>query len=241
MSNVFNILVVTGATFEADIAAGDGVTTICSGADPARLRKILAETDPRTFHAVISFGLAGGLHPTLRPGHLLIADEIVFSAKTWQAHPDLSDALHAKLNANEKISRGRFAGADATIMTPHAKTALHVATNAAAVDMETHIVAEFAESAKLPWGALRAVCDPASRALPPLAMAGLKPDGGIDFAATLKSLARDPLQIPALIRTGIDTAIAVAALRRARGRLGAGFGLRGLLLGSLGLGGADLR
>ena len=102
--------------------------------------------------------------------------------------------------------------------------------------METHIAAEFAEKAKLPWGALRAVCDPASRALPPLATAGLKPDGGIDFAATLKSVARDPSQIPALIRTGIDTAIAVAALRRARGRLGSDFGF-----GFPGLGGADFR
>jgi hypothetical protein len=90
--------------------------------------------------------------------------------------------------------------------------------------METHIAAEFAERAGLPWGALRAVCDPASRALPPLATAGLKPDGGIDFAATLKSVARNPLQIPALIRTGLDTAIAVSALRRGRRLLGAGFG-----------------
>lgn len=234
MSNVSNILVVTGATFEADIAAGDGVVAICSGANPARLRTLLNDIDPKKFRAVISFGLAGGLDPALRPGDVLIADEIVAGAKTWRANHDLASALQAALN--EKALRCRFAGADATVMTPHAKTALRVATNAAAVDMETHIAAEFAESAKLPWGALRAVCDPASRALPPLATAGLKPDGGIDFAATLKSLARDPLQIPALIRTGIDTGIAVAALRRARGRLGAGFGFR-----FPGLGGADFR
>ena len=48
VSNASDILVVTGATFEADIAAGDGVTTICSGADPVRLRKLLDEIDPRS-------------------------------------------------------------------------------------------------------------------------------------------------------------------------------------------------
>jgi adenosylhomocysteine nucleosidase len=236
VSSAPDILVVTGATFEADIAAGDGVTTMCSGADPARLRKLLAEIDPRNFRAVISFGLAGGLDPALSPGDLLIADEIVAGTKSWRANPDFSATLQSKLSANEKILRGRFAGADAVVMTPQSKTTLRNATNASVVDTETHIVAEFAERAKLPWGALRAVCDPASRALPPLATQGLKPDGGIDFAATLKSLARDPLQIPALIRTGIDTAIAVSALRRARSLLGGGFGL-----GGLGLGGTDFR
>lgn len=235
MTTTSNILVVTGATFEADIAAGDGVTTICSGADPARLRTLLSEIDARNFRAVISFGLAGGLDPALRPGDVLIADDIVAGAKTWRANHDLASAHHSALSPHQKVLRCRFAGADATVMNAGAKTALRVATNASAVDMETHIAAEFAERAKLPWGALRAVCDPASRALPQLATAGLKPDGGIDFAATLKSLARDPLQIPALIRTGIDTAIAVAALRRARGLLG------DFSLGSLGLGGADLR
>jgi len=236
VSTAPDILVVTGATFEADIAAGDGVTTICSGADPARLRKSLAEIDPGKFRAVISFGLAGGLDPALRPGDLLIADEIVSGTKTWQANSILASAFRSALRANKKISRCRFAGADAAVMDPQSKAALRSETNASAVDMETHVVAAFAEGAELPWGALRAICDPASRALPPLATAGLKPDGGIDFAATFKSLARDPLQIPALIRTGIDTAIAVSALRRARGLLGGGFGLAGLRLG-----GADLR
>jgi adenosylhomocysteine nucleosidase len=235
VTTVSDILIVTGATFEADIAAGDGVTTICSGADPSRLRKSLAEIDPRKFRAVISFGLAGGLDPALRPGDLLIADEIVFGTKTWQANSILASAFQSALRANEKILRCRVAGADAAAMDPASKAALRAATGASAVDMETHIAAEFAERANLPWGALRAICDPASRALPPLATTGLKPDGGIDFAATLKSLARDPLQIPALVRTGIDTAIAVAALRRARGLLGGSFGLGD------GLGGADLR
>ena len=97
MSNASDILVVTGATFEADIAAGDGVVTICSGADPSRLRAALDDIDPRKFRAVISFGLAGGLDPALRPGDVLIADEIVAGTKTWQANPDLARALQSAL------------------------------------------------------------------------------------------------------------------------------------------------
>jgi adenosylhomocysteine nucleosidase len=223
-----DILVITGATFEADIAAGDGVITICSGADPSRLRALLGELDPDRFRAVISFGLAGGLHPTLRPGDLIIADQIIAGSKTWRTTPALTNALHS---ASSMPRRVNVAGAEATIMDAASKAALRAATGASAVDMESHVAAEFAASRNLPWGVLRAICDPAHRALPAIATAGLKADGQIDLAATLRSVARDPRQIPALIRTGIDTAIAVAALRRARRLLGLGFGLGGADLG----------
>jgi hypothetical protein len=105
------------------------------------------------------------------------------------------------------------------------KTVLRATTGAAAADMESHIVAGFAHDNKRPWASLRVICDPAQRGLPPLAQQALKPDGGVDYVAVLKSLATDPAQIPALIATGRDTMIAVSALRRARRLLGAGFGL----------------
>lgn len=228
MTTTSDILIVTGATFEADIAAGDGVTAICSGAHPLRLRSMLADIDPRRFRAVISFGLAGGLHPSLRPGDLIIADQIIAGSKTWQTTPALMNALQSSTSTPRRAS---VAGADAPIMDAASKAALHAATGAFAVDMESHVAAHFATHNHLPWGVLRAICDPAHRALPAIATAGLKPDGQIDLAATLKSVARNPLQIPALIRTGIDTAIAVRALRRARGLLGLAFGLGSADLG----------
>lgn len=234
-SDIRPVLIVTGAAFEARIADGEGVFTVCAGGDPFRLKTLLDELDPDGFRAVISFGLAGGLDPILRPGDLVIADQIISGERAQQASPALIGALQSALSVGgAKPSRSSLAGVDATVMDPASKAALRAATGASAVDMESHVVAAFAAGANLPWGSLRAICDPASRALPPLATTGLKPDGGIDFAATLKSVARDPSQIPALIRTGLDTTIAIAALRRARRLLGAGFGL------GLGLGRADL-
>jgi len=216
---------VTGAAFEARIAAGAGVFVVCAGGDPFRLQMLLDELDAGRFRAVISFGLAGGLDPALSPGDLVIADQIISRTKTWQANPVLATVLQSALSASgTKPLRSSLAGVDATVMDPASKAALRAATGAAAVDMESHVVATYATSRNLPWASLRAICDPAMRALPPLATAGLKPDGRIDFAATLKSLARDPSQIPALIRTGLDTAIAVAALRRARRFLDFGLG-----------------
>jgi adenosylhomocysteine nucleosidase len=223
-----SVLVATGAAFEARIAAGAGVVVVCAGGDPSRLRRLLDDLDPANFRAVISFGLAGGLDPALRPGKLLIADQIMFGKGTWQAPRALADAMQSALIAGGvRPLRLSVAGADATVMDRDSKAALRSATGASAVDMESHVVAGYAAGRSLPWVSLRAICDPARRTLPPLATTGLKPDGQIDFAAVLKSVVRDPLQIPALITTALDTARAVNALRRARRVLDFGFGLGG--------------
>jgi hopanoid-associated phosphorylase len=220
------VLVITGAAFEARIAAGDDVSAVCSGGYPARLRTLLETVDSRRFRAVISFGLAGGLDPALRPGDLIVASHVISNDETRHATLTLGGALATTLHAHG-VSLQSLAGVDAPVMTPEDKAALRTATGAAAVDMETHVAARFAADHRLPWGALRVVCDPAQRGLPPLAMEALKPDGGISIPAVLKSLVSDPSQISALIATGRDTAAATRSLRRARRLLGPGFGLIG--------------
>ncbi len=77
---------------------------------------------------------------------------------------------------------------------------------------------------------LRTISDSADHALPPAALVGMKPDGGVALGAILASLARNPAQLPALIRTGREAGAAFSALRRALGALEA-----------LGIGGLDLR
>lgn len=218
------VLVVTGATFEARIAAGEDVSVVCSGGNSARLRSLLDAVDPARFRAVISFGLAGGLDPDLRPGDLIVASQVTANAKTWHAALTLTGALASALHANRMALQG-LAGVGTPVLEPAGKAALRAATGASAVDMETHIAARFANDSNLPWASLRVVCDPAQRRLPPLALQALKPDGRIDFTAVLKSLVSEPSQLPALISIGHDTLTAVIALRRARRLLGPGFGL----------------
>ena len=59
------VLIVTGLVQEARIAAGPGMTVICSSSNPRQLRALLAGFDPSTVRGVISFGVAGGLEPDL--------------------------------------------------------------------------------------------------------------------------------------------------------------------------------
>src|SRR6266487_407443 len=73
-----------------------------------------------------------------------------------------------------------------------------------AVDTESHVAARIAAVHRIPFAACRAVIDPAHSVLPPAAVFGLRHDGTPDVIAVLRSLARQPSQLPALARTALD-------------------------------------
>src|SRR5262249_3904420 len=95
---------------------------------------------------------------------------------------------------------------------------------AVAVDTESHVAARIAAAHRIPFAACRAVIDPAHSVLPPAAMYGLRHDGTADVLAVLRSVVRQPSQLPALTRTALDARVAAGALRRGRRLLGAGLG-----------------
>ena len=225
------VLIVTGLIQEARIASGPGMTVICSSSDPQQLRALLTVFDPATIKGVISFGVAGGLDPTLKSGDVVVATEVLAGDARWLAGLSLNDDLIASMGlGRRRVVRGRLAGAEQVVAARHLKEALHLETGAAAVDMESHIAAEYAANAGLPFAALRVVSDPAHRALPPLAMAAIKPNGDIDLRKVLRSVARNPRTLRDLVTTGIDFNRALKSLR----------GCRSFLLGSEGLVAADL-
>jgi hopanoid-associated phosphorylase len=208
---------------EARIASGPGMTVICSSSDPQQLRALLTVFDPATIRGVISFGVAGGLDPSLKSGDIVVATEVRAGEARWLADLALKEDLIAGFGlGRRRIVRGRLAGAEQVVADRHLKEALHLETGAAAVDMESHIAADYAARTGLPFAALRVVSDPAHRALPQLAMAAIKPNGDIDLRKVLRSVARNPRTLRDLVATGIDFNRALRSLR----------GCRGFLLGS---------
>ena len=210
------VLIVTGLVQEAKIAAGPGMTVICSSSDPAQLRALLAGFDPSTIRGVISFGVAGGLDPQLKSGAVVVATEVMAGENCWKASEALSEELIAGAGIGQKVFRGGLAGVEKVVTGQVGKAALRSGTGAAAVDMESHIAASFAAAAGLPFAALRVVSDPADRALPELATSAIKPNGDIDLAKVLRGIARNPLVIRALVSTGRDFNRALRSLRDCR-------------------------
>jgi hopanoid-associated phosphorylase len=213
------IVAVTGLAKEARIAAGPGVRTIAGGGNAGALADALQRELAHGARAVISFGIAGGLAEDLASGTWLVARAIVSAAERWPCDTPWTALLRARLPGAFTVD---LAGVDAPVMDPAAKCALRGATGAAAVDTESHIAAAVAASYGLRFAAFRVVADSARRGLPPAAAVALEPDGNIDRAAVLGSLARAPGQLPSLLRTAVDARKAFRALLRGRRLLGPG-------------------
>ena len=215
------ILVVTGLLGEARIAAGAGVRTVSGGGrTPLLVERIEAALADGSVRAVLSFGVAGALLAGLPVGEVLVAAVVRDGRARLYADP----AWTARLAALTGARPADLAGVDEAAATHDAKAALRLRTGAVAVDMESHAAARAAAARGLPFAALRVVSDLASDSLPPAAVAGMRADGGTDVPAVLRGLARDPRQLPALVRTARDAAAALRALRHARKAAGAGFG-----------------
>lgn len=197
--------VVVGLTAEARIArrlftrveVGGGTV---AGAEAAAQRLI-----GQGARALVSFGLAGGLDPMLRPGAVIVPEAVVTHGRHLATDPDLNGLLGG-------VTAHTLLGADGVAAMAAAKRHLFVATDCAAVDVESGAVAETADAAGLPFAVLRAICDPAERDLPPAALCALSDGGAIGLLRVMGSVIAQPGQIPALIALGQDAAAARRAL-----------------------------
>jgi hopanoid-associated phosphorylase len=170
---------------------------------------------------VISFGVAGGLDPSLKSGDIVVATEVLAGDTRFLAGLALNEEMIASAALRRRrVVRGGLAGVEQVIAATACKAALHSETGAAAVDMESHIAAAYAAKAGLPFAALRVISDPAGRALPALAKSAIKPNGDIDLRKVLRGLVRNPATLRALVSTGIDFNRALRSLRGCRGFLG---------------------
>ena len=220
------ILIVTGLVQEARIAAGPGMAVICSSSDPNQLRALLTTLDPTSIRGVISFGVAGGLDPSLKTGDVVVATEVMAGDTRWLAGLSLTEDQIASIAlGRRRVVRGLLAGVEEVVAASSCKAALHSETGAAAVDMESHIAAAYAAEAGIPFAALRVISDPAHRALPVVARKAIKPNGDLDLLRIMGSVVRNPRTLRALVSTGIDFNRALRSLRGCRGFLPGGEGL----------------
>ena len=133
---------------------------------------------------------------------------------------DCDPVWGASLARQLKARTGPMFASDEMLADADAKRAAHAQTSALAVDMESHVAAAVATRHGLPFAVARVVSDAADRSLPKAAQAGMAADGSMDIAAVLIALARDPRQLPALIRVGGEAEAAFRALGRGRDLLG---------------------
>jgi adenosylhomocysteine nucleosidase len=208
---------VTGLAAEARIARRIGWHAAAGGGDTESTRRALAQLIGEGARALISFGICGGLDPAFGPGALILPPAV---ASEDGRHHRVDAALRGGLasalaRAGIAAAGGDILGAGRAADTPSRKAALHRESGAIAIDLESHLVADAAARADIPFAVLRAIADPAERALPPAALIGLNAAGRPALGRVLLSLASQPGQLPALLQVARDTRRALAALRRA--------------------------
>lgn len=115
-----------------------------------------------------NWGVAGALDATLAAGDVLIADRIRYTRDDpgFATDADASERLAATLSAALRVRRGTLWSTAQPVATASEKQALAEHSGAIAVDMEAAPVAAVALRAKLPFVAVKAICDPAGRELP---------------------------------------------------------------------------
>jgi adenosylhomocysteine nucleosidase len=203
------ILVACGLRREARMIRGSGFVPVggggMAGALEAELESLVARFAPVA--AILSSGLAGALDPSLKPGDVVVG-HLVAAEDGESSYLERIRILlpHARV--------GPVVGSDTIVATVEEKRALHARTGAIAIDMESHVAARVAARHGTPFAALRTISDGADQELPAAAFVGLRPDGRMAIGAVLASLARDPAQLSALIRTAIGAERAFRALLR---------------------------
>jgi hopanoid-associated phosphorylase len=212
--NASSILVVVGMRSEAALLPR-GLRVVVSGGDPARLRSLL-QAQPEGISGVLSFGIAGGLDPSLVTGDLVVATRVRGPGGAYASDPAWSARLAQRCGAR----LGMVAGAASVVGEPANKRLLRAATGALVVDLETEAAAAFATARRLPFAALRSVADTAEEVLPRAAAVGLTPDGRPAAARVALALLRQPRELPALLVVARRSRAALASLGSAVERAG---------------------
>ena len=215
------MIAVVGMAFEARIAARLGVPVVCGG-DGRHLERSLARAMAAGCKGLISFGVAGGLAPGLKPGTCIIGSSVIDDGEERPTDARWSQRLRRII---PDTVYGPLLGVHRPIAFADDKCALHEKTGALGVDMESHKVARAAARHGVPLAVIRVVVDPVERTIPRSALAGSRADGTIDPIAVMRSLARYPRDLIGLIRLSLDTRAARATLLRGRDLLIPGLGL----------------
>lgn len=209
--------IVTGFRAEARCLPGSFGTVVCSGASALRAERLAEGLARGGARLLISFGVAGALEPALASGDLVIPEAVLTPLGDQLAcDPGLRTGLvEALAKSGLGPSPARLlVGSGTIVATPEARRSLFARTGAAAVDMESHAVADAAATATLPFLVVRAVADTAWDQIPDLATRSLRPDGRTDVSAVVRGLLAQPGQLPDLLRLAGRTRRALTTLRR---------------------------
>jgi hopanoid-associated phosphorylase len=164
--------------------------------------------------ALASFGLAGGLDPTLIPGAVFIPTHIVLrDSQTLATTLAWRERMTGALATLRPVGSGALLTSARPLLSIADKLAARRETGAAAVDMESFAIAEVAQAHGLPFVCARVIVDTAGDALPDILVHAADHGGRVRVMRLLAQLVRAPGDLGALLHLARCYRIAHRSLR----------------------------
>lgn len=212
-----NLVIVTGMPMEADTLPRSNSTIVLTG-DPGLAE--LNTLDPRKVDAVISWGICGGLSPSVNIGDVFVSTRIIVDAASGYA-PVSVDTEWADVIWFDTIApaTGATYSSSKLIATdPAARAALCKATGADTVDQLSYAVAAWATQNKRCYVNIGAVSDSWNQAIttdPKLVNANGSPSAW----EALNDLIKQSSNLPLMVKEAWTTQAALHALSVAAWKL----------------------
>lgn len=209
--------------FNEPVRLGDGASIWLCGMGGQAAARAAEGLHAAGADGLMSFGLAGALDSTLRPGSLVLPG-CIHGDRPFPVDLLWRDRLRSLLPSHINVSSGILATSRHVLTSSTAKLTLAQTTGACAVDMESGAIAEVAECAGLPFLAVRAISDPVEFSPPSTLLDAVRPDGSADIGRLLGLLLRGGINLRTLLRLAVDSRAACSTLaevaRHARPEIG---------------------
>ena len=192
---------------------GDGALLAVSGIGQVAAQRAALALIQAGASALITFGMAGGLDPSLKAGSVVLPCELISVDGTrFAACQSWRERVAAAVSPLRAVSEGSLLTSARPIDTPADKAAAFHSSGAAAVDMESAAVAQVAADHQLPFIAVRVIVDTAADRLPQTVVNASRA-GRLRIGRLLAGLVVAPGEIAQLIRLTQRYRIAMRSLR----------------------------
>jgi adenosylhomocysteine nucleosidase len=198
----------------------DKLLVVYSGAGHVNAKSASELLVAKGANRLISWGCAAALSESLKPGDLILADELIDAGNVVMAAS--ADWLAYAKNSLAKfvvIQSGRLAESTSIVSSSKEKKQLHAITGAIALDMESVAVARVAKQHTLPFLIIRVIADPVNMNLPRAINYSHNDQGEMVLRKLLLFLFLHPAELPGLIKLGFHFNAAKKTLKSIAGHL----------------------
>ena len=193
----------------------DGVVACTSGMGAERAAEAAKRLVEVGATALVSWGCAAALDPSLKPGALLLPTEII--AANGQVFV-VDAAWHTRLAEHTRdtfdVRTDALAESGRVLASAADKQALRATSGAAAADMESAALAAVAFDARIAFIVVRAVSDDSATAVPRAFTRAVTRDGRIAAGRAAVAILFAPAQWLAAIRLALGFNAALSTLQR---------------------------